>query len=641
MGWTSVISDGRRKAKEDRDSAYEAEIRRRKIAELQRLDEIRKLKESRRPTYISDFGQDEQTNTQTNTQANTQTNTQADTQADTQATYGQIPEFNLDTQNKLATERDAAILQRGKDYDTAVANENLRQSGVNAARGKLLELQAAQKGKGSEQYLPELRADSSSFAQMRNDVQLANELNDAAYTIEHGAAPTGAYTELPDFITDTFGNIKNYFTSSDDPTAIAKADADLAALREARDWYESGVFSKSPSELYFINNPDKWTEAKSYEGGYLKYYIDKVKPLIESGGISKDSSSKKVHTKEQIAEAEAKHKDYMSKIATGINTLDDDIANAPAFMEKLNKDKKVSEKELQDLYKDQLTESNAAQLAKVFNTKIDPSLLDPRQLGGLVKQHYQQRQLLKYKAQHARKVAERSGDWTEYDTLRAEISEKDVSIYEAIGHQGISDLKLNNDPRRISAVLSKFANTKTIVQPRSDGNYNIITNGKLSGKPRTAAEIRELVQMYSSPTFRAQSAEYDKKQTEHQIEGQETPKSKAENETSIIKAYLTEVIKGSNEQDKLALEQRLKGREVKFSSSGGDSGGFLTTTDGTTILYNPTPGTSPSGTRLSEFTDISSQIPRAIFPAIRNGTIDFNKAEFWKEIGLPNPLLNK
>jgi hypothetical protein len=219
------------------------------------------------------------------------------------------------------------------------------------------------------------------------------------------------------------------------------------------------------------------------------------------------------------------------------------------------------------------------------------------------------------------------------------MGEKDVSIYEAIGHQGISDLTMNNDPRRISAVLSEFTNSKIIVQPRSDGMYNLISNGKLSVEPKTANDIGALVQMYSSPTYRAQAAANEQKRVEQQIEGASTEQSTATDESATIRAILTERIKGINAKDKLMLEQTFKDREVKFSSLGdGNGGGFLTSTDGRTVLYNPIPGVSASGDKISQFTDVSNQLGRDAAFRINSGTMDFNDSAFWKSIGLPNPL---
>jgi len=645
----AAITLQRQRAAEDRDTAYNEEIRRRKIAELQRLDNIRNAKASRSPTDITNFEK-----------SIGGVGTGIGPGQDGQATYGQIPEFNLDAQSKLATERDAAILQGTKDYDQARLDESMRLTGTQNARDALLKLQEAQKAKGSEQYLPPPNAATaasevgrSNFQQVFTDSpetdRIQSQVQDFATFVRSGSGTvSGSGSDIFDIT---------------NPFATGQSKIDSAESAELAEFYETDVFSNSAAEQWFINNPGELDKIQALIDGdksdasantkkrnaLVTYYRDTIKPMIEKGGDyltetqveTGVGAAKPVYTKEQIAEAEAKHKDYMSKIATVINTLDDDLNNAPIFMEKLNKDKRASEKAIQDLYKDQLSKSDALQLAKVASVRLDPSLLDPTQLGGLVEQHYQQRQLLMYKAQNARKVAEISGDWTEYDTLRAEIAEKDVSIYEAIGQQGISDLTLNNDPSRISAVLSEFANTKTIVQPRSDGTYNIITNGRISGEPRTAAEIGELVQMYSSPTYRAQSAANAQKLTEQQIEGAETGQSKATNETNIIKELLTEQLKGINERDKIAFEQQFKDREVKFSSLGdGNGGGFLTNTAGEVVLYNPMPGKSPSGKPLSKFTDISSQIPSGVSQAIRSGTIDFNQSAFWKNIGLPD-YLNK
>ena len=652
-----IVDRQRTQAGEDRDTAYNEEIRRQKLAELQRLNDIRNARASRNPTPAGgfQFGGQGQVGGQGQGQGQVPVGGQGQVPVASQgqvpvagqgqvpvAGQGQTPVFDANAQVDLATARDASILQSQQGYDAAVAGETQRLGGVDASRGKLLELRKAHEDMGFSQYLPKqpTSAVGTSRAQLLSDAELDNELSRAATALDmgkgyYGQSELGAELDfIPDAIGDVGSDVADWYNNMSEADK-AKRDTN----RVIRDWYKPGVIGPTSAETYFRNNPGEWDKAKN---NLVGYYNDVIKPQIESGTLADVAVApdKPVFTKEQIAKAEAQHKDYMSKIATGINTLDDDIANAPMFLEKLNKDKDASNKAIQDLYKTQLNKSNAAQLAKVVGMQVDPSLLDPTKLDGLVRQGYEQRQLLLYKAQNARKVAEISGDWAEYDTLRAQLSEKDVSIYAAIGEQGITDLVNNNDPRRISSVLSSFTSSKIIIQPRSDGMYNFISNGKLSGTPRTADAIQKLVRMHSSPTFRAQSAANAQALVEQQIKGADTQQSINTNKSNMLSALLTEQLKGINAKDKFMLEQQFKDREVKFSSLGSDGGGFLTSTDGRIVLFNPMAGKSASGKQLSQFTDVTGQIGKGIVSRINSGTMDFNNSEFWKSIGLPNPLNN-
>ena len=659
-----IVDRQRTQAGEDRDTAYNEEIRRQKLAELQRLNDIRNARASRNPAPAGGFqfgGQGQVGQVPVAGQVPVGGQGQVPV-----AGQGQIPIFDTSGQNDLATARDASILQGNKDYNTAVVAATQRQRGVAAARDKLLELQNAQKNMGSSQYLPKYAVPTDAghsglqklFGADADPQAIAQDFVASSEAIVQMGSTGGGWGP----------QASGWLGINNTDMTDAEFQAALAKSNEVEQFFNTDLFGDSDAEKYFTLYPDEITKANPFYGmskaelgtvdysgdkrraALAEYYFTHIKPQLTGASVdglkpvaTANGGDAVVHTKEQIAKAEAQHKDYMSKIATGINTLDDDIANAPVFMEKLNKDKKANETAIQDLYKSQLSKSNAAQLAKVVGMQVDPSLLDPTKLGGLVRQGYEQRQLLVYKAQNARKVAKISGvssDWAEYDALRAQLSEKDVSIYAAIGEQGITELVNDNDPRRISAVLSSFTSSKIIVQPRSDGMYNLISNGKMSGTPQTADAIQKLVRMQSSPTFRAQSAANAQKQVEQQIEGASTQQSTAKNESETIRALLTEQLKGINAKDKLAFEQQFKDREWKFNSLGSDGGGFLTSTDGRTVLFNPRPGKSPSGKALSKFTDVTNQLGKDTVFRIRGGTMDFSKSDFWKSIGLPNPLNN-
>jgi len=650
----------------------DAEDRKETLFQIARLNKIRKAQENRNPTLINDFqyaggngytggapsgdstfapvqvryGTDASGNVDKNTVTYPGGSGQITGQATGQlpTATGQapvipgqvpvdtsvIPTFDTTPAADLERGRADAIKQGGEEYNTAIAGENKRFADVTSAKEMQQKHLASLQEKSYQPYLPKrARTDAANLGQFLNDRQLAAELDGVGQLIDSGkdvdykgnlrdANATG--TILPDWLTDPLGDLGRWLSESGTEEDSKKADIKIAELREARDWYESSAFGDSDSELYFMNNPGKWEEAKTYkglnpdgtpgEGGFLKYYTDKIKPLIESGDAYTQVSDAGQFTQAQITEAKATHKDYMDRVAKGINSLDDDLKNANSRVGIINDEKVAAQKKLQKIYAEGLTFSNAKQAKKLEAIAIDYSLLDPTQLDGLAREKYEQRELLKHKAQNARKVANASGDWTEFDTLRAQITESDAALFEMLGHQGITDLKMNNDPRRISAVLSHFTNSKMVIQPRSDGTYNVISNGRIVGAPNSLEAIGELVGSYSSPEFRKRTAEYKDLNAKQQIKNQQSAKDNAKNMMDMMTSLINKKQEGMDARELEQYKATLKAMEMKFSAgSAGDGSGFFTSSDGTVIEYNPSAGVhAETGLKINPFQDRTAEM---------------------------------
>ena len=541
------------------------------------------------------------------------------------------PEWDASQAPAITAEGNQAVANANVGVNAGIKSAQSQSVGNQAALDKLRAFETSQRTQGYDKYLPEQKNTTigNSRAQMLSDAELDDELSRAATALDmdkgyQGVSEFGAEVDyVPDVIGDVGGNIADWYNNASEADK-AKRDT----TRVIRDWFKPGITGPSQSESYFRNNPGEWDKAKlDLEG----YYNTIIEPQLASGGL-KDVPF--VHTKEQIATAKAEHTEYLGKLKAGINTLEDNVNNAAQFVKEANTNRVSVESDIRKIYKNKLTASDAKQLAKTANVSVDAAKLDPSKLTGLVAQSYEQRKVLLFKAQTARSVAEISGNWEAYDALRAQIAEKDVGIYAAIGHQGISELTMNKDPSRISAVLSHFANAKMIIQPRSDGMYNVISNGAISGKPQTANGLKSLVQMYSSPTFRAQSMANTQAQVEQQIKGKQTQSEAAKNASDMTSNLLVEQQKGMNEVQKQAQKAQFEAQGWKFSSTGDGSGaGFFTTTDGKIVAHNPNPAPGPSGIIPSMNTDVTSQFPAGASDALR-----FNKQAFWKSIGLSNPL---
>ena len=74
------------------------------------------------------------------------------------------------------------------------------------------------------------------------------------------------------------------------------------------------------------------------------------------------------------------------------------------------------------------------------------------------------------------------------------------------GMQGLQELALTNDPRRLASVWSQYAGVPVGIQPRSDGTFNIMVNGKKTKEGVTPAELSNNARLAFDQTYRQQQA---------------------------------------------------------------------------------------------------------------------------------------
>jgi len=123
--------------------------------------------------------------------------------------------------------------------------------------------------------------------------------------------------------------------------------------------------------------------------------------------------------------------------------------------------------------------------------------------------------------------------------------------------QGLQEFSLANDPRRLAAVWSQYAGVPVGIQPRSDGTFNIIVNGKKTKEGISASDISDAARSAFDQTYRQQKAETAKtmgiesfkKQLDAQVEA-------VKQNAQMIREATVEAIKGRNK----VMEIRL-GRE--------------------------------------------------------------------------------
>jgi soluble lytic murein transglycosylase-like protein len=172
---------------------------------------------------------------------------------------------------------------------------------------------------------------------------------------------------------------------------------------------------------------------------------------------------------------------------------------------------------------------------------------------------------------------QRAGMGAQFMETRAKLMELDNNMVYLQGMQGLQEFTLANDPRRLAAVWSQYAGVPVGIQPRTDGKFNIIVNGKRTKEGVSADSLTNSARLAFDQTYRQQQAaagaEYNKERFKASLDIQ---KNQATQLSQMIREIAVERVKGNNAQ---ALEWAKSnyGWDIKPTGAG----------DGTVIIRAP------------------------------------------------------
>jgi hypothetical protein len=155
------------------------------------------------------------------------------------------------------------------------------------------------------------------------------------------------------------------------------------------------------------------------------------------------------------------------------------------------------------------------------------------------------------------------------------------------GMQGLQEFALANDPRRLASVWSLYAGVPIGIQPRTDGRFNIMVNGKKTKDGVSADELTNSARLAFDQTYRQQQAaagaEYNKERFKTSLKIQE---NQAQQLAQMIREVAVQRVQGNTQ---LALEQ-LKQFRYDVKPTGAGDGTVIITPPGasTPYLFNPT-----------------------------------------------------
>jgi soluble lytic murein transglycosylase-like protein len=237
------------------------------------------------------------------------------------------------------------------------------------------------------------------------------------------------------------------------------------------------------------------------------------------------------------------------------------------------------------------------QIVKVADTKpptpavqkkvSDFYLANPEAIGGDMQRALRQRDELTRLAG----MYQRSGMGMQYMELRNKIIELDEGMFYLQGMQGLQDLALANDPRRLSAVASHYAGTPIAFQPRTDGTYNVFVNGTMTKEGIGVDEVSDLSRRSFDSGYRQIMAQVSSEASMKRLDTSlDIMKENAKAYAKMIADVTVEGIKGQNTINQEMAKAKY-GLEVKPSGAA-DGGVFIKPAGSTDIFYyNPTPTT--------------------------------------------------
>jgi hypothetical protein len=172
--------------------------------------------------------------------------------------------------------------------------------------------------------------------------------------------------------------------------------------------------------------------------------------------------------------------------------------------------------------------------------RIDPSnfyLANPNATSRDVRIAMQNRQELARMADMYR----RAGMGNEFTAARLKVVELDNSLMFLQGMQGLQELALANDPRRLAAVWSDYAGVPVQLQPQTDGSFNVVVNGRVTQRGVARSAIID-----------AARSSFDKQYVTTQAEAQ------AEMNTEFFKSQLRMTEEAAKTAAKFAADVQLK-----------------------------------------------------------------------------------
>jgi len=217
-----------------------------------------------------------------------------------------------------------------------------------------------------------------------------------------------------------------------------------------------------------------------------------------------------------------------------------------------------------------------------MSAEADFDFADPRAIPLEMQRAMQQRAEVEQLAG----MYQRAGLGAQYMEARAKLMELDHGITYLQGAQGVQEFELTGDTRRLAAVWSQYAGVPIGVQPRSDGNFDIVVNGKRAREGLSSADVVDRARSAIDGSYRQQKSATASKLYEESFKAKlNRDTENAKQLAQMIREIAVQQTQGNTQ---LAVE-RLKQFRYDVKPTGAGDGTVVITPPGAGVpfLFNP------------------------------------------------------
>jgi hypothetical protein len=180
---------------------------------------------------------------------------------------------------------------------------------------------------------------------------------------------------------------------------------------------------------------------------------------------------------------------------------------------------------------------------------------------------------------------QRAGMGSEFTQMRLKVMELDNSLTFLQGMQGIQELALANDPRRLAAVWSQYTGVPVQLQPQTDGTYNVMVNGRVTQKGVSSNAIIDAARSSFDAEYRNAQSVSAAKSAEEILKSQlRMTEEAAKAMAQMTRELQLELLKGENSRATEILKQMDPNGKLTMLPDG--SGQAILQVQGETLLID-------------------------------------------------------
>lgn len=180
----------------------------------------------------------------------------------------------------------------------------------------------------------------------------------------------------------------------------------------------------------------------------------------------------------------------------------------------------------------------------------------------------------------------RAGMGDQFTQARLKVIDLDNSLLFLQGMQGIQEIALANDPRRLAAVWSQYAGVPIQLQPQTDGTYNVVVNGRITQRGVASNTIIDSARSAFDAEYRKSRSESSSAMALEQFKSQlRISEEAAKSVLQAAREAQSELLKGENARATEIVKQMDPNGKITMLPDG--SGRSILQVQGQTIMLDP------------------------------------------------------